>query len=61
MTIEDRIKEVEKEIALTVNRAEEEGFAKYYPYIKQYVDMWKALKEACRIKYRLSPLDVKDF
>lgn len=61
MTIEERIKEVEKEIALTVNRAEEEGFAKHYPYIKQYVDMLKALKEACRIKYRLSSFDVKDF
>lgn len=61
MTIEDRIKEVEKEIALNVNKAEEEGFAKYYPYIKQYVDMLKALKEACRIRYKLSSLDVKDF
>lgn len=61
MTIEDRIKEVEKEIALTVNRAEQEGFAKYCPYIKQYVDMLKALKEACRIRYKLSSLDVEDF
>ena len=61
MTIEERIKQVEKEIALNVNKAEEEGFAKYYPYIKQYVDMLKALKVACGIKYRLSPLNVEDF
>ena len=61
MTIEDRIKQVEKEIALNVNKAEEEGFAKYYPYIKQYVDMVKVLKEANRIRYRLSPLNVEDF
>ena len=61
MTIEDRIKEVEKEIALNVNKAEEEGFAKYYPYIKQYVDMMKVLREANRVRYRLSPLNVEDF
>ena len=61
MTIEERIKQVEKEIALNVNKAEQEGFAKYYPYIKQYVDMSKVLKEANRIKYRLSPLNVEDF
>ena len=61
MTIEERIKQVEKEIALNVNKAEQEGFAKYYPYIKQYVDMLKVLKEANRIRYRLSPLNVEDF
>ena len=61
MTIEERIKQVEKEIALNVNKAEEEGFAKYYPYIKQYVDMLKVLKEANRVRYRLSPLNVEDF
>ena len=61
MTIAERIKQVEKEIALNVNKAEEEGFAKYYPYIKQYVDMLKVLKEANRVRYRLSPLNVEDF
>lgn len=61
MTIEERIKEVEKELAFTVNKAEQEGFAKYYPYIKQYVEMLKALKEASRIRHKLSSLDFEDF
>lgn len=61
MTIEDRIKEVEKEIVININSAEEFGFAKYYPYIKEYTEMLRILKAANRVKTRNSELNSEDF
>lgn len=50
MKVEDRIKEVENNIIINLNMAEEESFARYYPYIKQYVEELQILKRAKRIR-----------
>ena len=61
MKIEDRINQVEQDIVFSVYRAEEEGFAKYYPYIKEYTDMLSKLRTAKKIRDRNKAKSDEDF
>lgn len=60
LTIEDRIKKLEENIAIDVNMAEECGWAAYLPYIKDNVNELSILKKAKKIRDKRKNLEIEE-
>ena len=59
LTVDEKITQLKEDIIINLNMAEEEGFVKYYPYIKQDVEMLQILRKAKKLRDKQA--DITEF
>ena len=58
-TVDEKIEQLKENIIINLNMAEAEGFTKYYPYIKQDVEMLQMLRKAKKVRDKKA--DITEF
>lgn len=61
ITVDERIDDLEKDIIINLNMAEDYSFRQYYPYIKLEVEELTILKKAKKIREKRKNLSESDF
>lgn len=59
LTVDEKITQLKENIIINLNMAEAEGFTKYYPYIKQDVEMLQILRKAKKLRDKQA--DITEF
>lgn len=59
LTVDEKIAQLKEDIIINLNMAEDEGFTKYYPYIKQDVEMLQILRKAKKLRDKQA--DITEF